>query len=390
MLMPSKEVQARLEKYQTIDGIEAEALKLEWKRERNRHNLATRAIAGVVLMGALIAGYAHDTQENKQKQADASVSVEVVAPALDEANNTNALVFTDGFRSNSGDKLAEYMSKAFQPVLDGQILSVDYNNAPLDSDEIAKQIIATATSENITSMTLVGYSAGGDIAMQVQEKIREDSHITIKAIILISTPNGVKTLRPARQDEIDFVEKIAWIPDVEYSSTVRFLGELASRADRYTTGTPVQMVQNLISSAEEVNEQITSNEFAEGWLMFDQMLTVETTDNETLIANMDKIPTDKTRPVIVYFGTAAPGYDYVVDSKESSEGIGGYADKAHVPFLSYEVPGAIHSRVDLANDQYVEIAAKAKDAILASIAAQEAEASLHRVTSIVPPTTSLK
>lgn len=123
--------------------------------------------------------------------------------------------------------------------------------------------------------------------------------------------------------------------------------------------------------------------------MFDQMLAIENANLKARVETIAKLPDDVARPTIVYLGTAEPGYDPIVDDKQSSDNIQIYAQKAGVPFLSYEVPGAIHSRPDV-NEGYIKTLAGAKVDILSSIDAAASEASLHRVTSMTPAVQSPK
>jgi pimeloyl-ACP methyl ester carboxylesterase len=389
MYRPSPEFQKKLDKQHTLDPLEVKATKLEWNRLKRRRNLAAYAMASTAFFGFTVGHYIQDAEENKAIQAEASISVQVKGQALDTANNDNALVFIDGFRSYNADTLTENMSRAVQPVIDGQAWSVGYNNAPLVPKDIAKNIIDLANGEGVHSVALVGYSAGGDISMQVQEDIRNDSNLEVKAIVLTSTPDGAKALRPASQDSINLVEKLAWIPEIQYSSYLRFMGELAFRADRYNAGTPIENALNFITTWNEVDDDFKNSKVAGTWLMFDQMLAIQNSDLKARFDELKKLPPQEVRPTVVYLGTAKPGHDYMVDSRQSSDNIKKYATaepgskEVSIPFFSYDVKGAIHTRIDIANDEYIKTLAGAKQAIQASIAKQESIASLHRVTSMI-------
>lgn len=384
MLMPSPEIQKRLDTYQTYDAVEAKAIKLEWKRAKRRHNALLRTFAGFALMSTGVSAYMHDVQDNQEIQAQASITVQYEGPALNKANDHKGLVFIDGFGTDSADTITKYTGAAVQPVIDGQLLSVGYNNAPLETEDIAKQIIATAEARNLDTISLVGHSAGGDVAMQVQEEIRKESNLTIEAIVLVSTPDGVKTLRPARQDEIDLIQQVDWIPGVQYSSPIRFIGEMALRSGNYTQGNFIENKDAFFATANTVQTNLDNNKLPGMWLMFDQMLAIENTNLKDRITQLGKTPKDTVRPTIVYLGVGSPGYDPIVDNKKSSDAIAEYAQKAGVPFLSYDVPGADHMRPDI-NAGYIKTLAEAKVDIQSSIAAQEEYASLHRITSMVPP-----
>ncbi|RWZ78592.1 MAG: hypothetical protein EOT05_02475 [Candidatus Microsaccharimonas sossegonensis] len=384
MLLPSPEIQKRLENYQTYDPIEAKAVKLEWKRAKRRHNALLRTFAGVALIGAGISTYAHDVRDNQEIQAKASITVEYKGPALDKANNKKGLVFIDGFGSDNADNITKYTGAAVQPVIDGQLLSVGYNNAPLETKDIAKQIIATAKARKLDTISLVGYSAGGNVAMQVQERIRQASNLSIEAIVLISTPDGITSLRPARQNEIDIVQQVDWIPGVEYSSPFRFIGEMALRSSNYTKGTFLENKDAFFQTAATVQTNLDNNKLPGMWLMFDQMVAIENANLKDRITNMSTIPKDKMRPTIVYLSIASPGYDPIVNDKKSSNAVAAYAKKANVPFLSYDVTNADHMRPDL-NAGYIKVMDRAKPEIQSSIAAQKRDVFRHRTASSLLP-----
>ena len=379
MLRRTPEFQKRLD-LQAADSLEGRALRIE-QRRFDRHRYLHRALATAAILGVGLSSYASDVRANQEMQAGASIAIRTEGSALDENNSDQALILIDGFNAIDASFLTQQMGKVVQPVIDGQLWSVGYNNAFLEKDEIAKQIIEKVHASGVNEVAIVGYSAGGDIAMQVQEYIHEHSNVVITSDILISVPDGAKALRPARQDEIDLVEKFAWIPGIQYSTLLRFIGEMAFRADRYNTGTIIENAQNFMTTAGQVNDSLCNNKLPGAWLMFDQVLAIEHADLKQRIDTIGKLPKDRVRPTIAYFGTAKPGYDYMVDDKKSAKGIGSYAHKAGVPFLNFSVPGAVHSRPDIANDAYIKTFATAKTAIQASLASEASRASLHRITS---------
>lgn len=77
---------------------------------------------------------------------------------------------------------------------------------------------------------------------------------------------------------------------------------------------------------------------------------------------------EKQMPVVLYFGTGSPGYDYIVDDKESSESIGEYADESDLSYTVYEVPGAIYSQYYKTIDEYMQMFTEASDTTESKIA----------------------
>jgi pimeloyl-ACP methyl ester carboxylesterase len=388
MLMRSPEIQKRLETYQTTDKIEAKAIELEWRRAKRRRKWFRSTVASLALLGAGTSAYVNDVRANQDIQAKASITVQYEGAALNKVNDHKGLVFIDGFGTDNADTITKYIGAAVPPVIDGQLLSVGYNNAPLETTDIAKKLIATAEARGIDTLSFVGHSVGGDIAMLVQEEIRKESNLTIEAMILLSTPDGVKALRPARQNEIDLVQRVAWIPGIQYSSPLRDIGEIALRSDNYTHGDFWQNVSDFFATKNQVEMNLDNNKLPGMWLMFDQLLAIENSNLKDRINTMAKIPKDEVHPTIIYLGTASPGYDPIVDDKKTSKDLASYAKAADIPYLHYDVPGADHMRPDI-NAGYIETLAGAKKAIQSSIAEQQAIADLHRAPSTYGPFASL-
>ena len=388
MLMPSPEIEKRLQKYETIDAIEARATKLEQRRTLHRRNNILRIFAGIAIIGTGASIYANDIYANKEIRSNAVMNVEENGLALDPANNDNAIVYTDGFNTKNADLLAHYMSRTIQPVIDGRTWSVDYNDAPLEPEKIADEIIEQAAESEtedgvkVTSLTFYGMSAGGDISMQVQQEVREKSSLTVNAIVLAFTPDGVKTLQQARQNEIAFVEGFAGSSDIKYSSIFRYLGEMSIRSDRFLNdGNVIDNFNNFWRTSNEVSESLTNHELPGTWLLFDQQLAIQQSDLKSRIKDMQDIPASEVAPIII--DLRAPG-DYMVDNEKAVKNLTEYTQEFNVPFFTYDVEGAQHSRVDVANDQFIKVFADAKSTIQTALAVQEYEASLHRITSYVP------
>lgn len=386
MLLPSPEIQKRLDTYQTIDKMEANILKQEWNRQKRRRNFILRTFAGLAILGAGVTAYNQDVAHNQQIQAEASIDVLVRGQALDPANSNKGIFFIDGFGTSDANKLAEYMAPAVQPVFDGQILSVDLNNATLSTEQTADKIIEAAKEQGITSLAAVGYSAGGNISVEVQQEIRDRSNLPICLSILVSTPDGVAALRPARQAEIALIESVAWIPGIEHSTPLRFLGEMALRADRYNDGKDIfENVGNFFETAGTLTDEMNSNALASTQLLFSQELAIEKSD---LKAQYEKSGTTSNKIVdttTVYLGTTknkdGRGHDYIVNNELSSENIGTYNELAGLPFFTYDIPGAVHSRIEVANDQYIKILGNAAPELQASMKAQDSITQLYRIPS---------
>lgn len=336
--------------------------------------------------GAHVAAYAADVRNNQELQASSIISVEEYGGSLNKANDDTALIFLDGYGSVSADVLTKYLSPAIQPIQDGRLWSVGYNDAPLRYEEIADQAIAKANSEGVTSVSLIGESGGGPIALDVADRIQQTSNISVNAIYLAFAPNGVAGLQPDHQDQLDMVKLVKDLPGVIYSTPVRFGLEMGFRTDDYTHGNLVDNFNNFWDTAYHVRESIAQKKLPGTWLMADQALQIETADIEGHIKHIGKAPSAETRPTIVYIKTK---YDPIVNDNKSSKEIGSYAHAAGIPYYQYTVPGAVHGQPAINSEAYVKTFEAAKAQIKASIDAQIARSSLHRVTSMIPPKQTL-
>jgi len=375
MLLPSPEIQKRLDKYQTIDKLEADAISFE----RRKYLLQKAALKTLTVLASLsipLSLYAADVNINRFAQAEAEIDVHVGAEALDPANNNKAIIFLDGFRSTSGDNLIKYRGDGLQAILDAQLWSVGYNNANLSPEVIAEKIIALAKEKGVTTIYLYGESAGGPIAMQVHADVAEDSDITIAADVLNSAPDGAGGLRQPRQDEIKLVETLSVIPGAKYSSLVRFIGEMAFRSDRYMDDDGLD-IWKAFATTGDVIEDIQGSDIAGTWLMFDQLMAIEDAKIRDRVIEMGLLSPEVQHPVIIYIGTSKPGYDYIVNDDLSADNIRVYADEAGITYIVIEVPGAVHSRPDIGVEAFNETLLEAEDEIHDAITAQEKLAALN-------------
>jgi len=388
MLQPSPEYQRSLDNgsvdpvemmpMSPLDPIETKASFLEFRRaDAIRRTMAT--VAGVAFIGANVGLYAADVHANQEIQASARVEVNILSQALDPINDDNALVSIDGFGMRDGEMLASSLGIGVRSILDGQIWQVNYNDASLEPLAIAEEIVETATEEGVDTISLVANSAGGGIAMQTQERIHEISDLTVEAVFLNASPDGVKTLRPARREEVALVEQYAWIPGVTYSTPLRAIGEIAFQADRYSSGDPATRFNNFVRTAEQVSDALHNNKLPGTWLMIDQMLAIENANIKTRVQNLNELPEETMRPTIIYLSAKK---DYMVNNELAVKNIESYTNKYGVPFLTYDIPGAIHSRPDLSKDEYVAVLASAKEDILESIDAQRALAKYNQTLKL--------
>ena len=357
-----------------LDPIETKAAFLEFRRaDVIRRAMATAA--GLAFIAANVGLYAADVHANQEIQASASIKIETMSEALDPINNDKAILLLNGLGTSDANELANSSGIALQSILDSQIWPVGMNNAHLDYDAIAESTVDKVNTEKVKTLYMIGYSTGGNIVMQVQERIRALSDVEIPLIVLDVMPDGIQTLQPARREEISLVEQFAWIPGATYSTPLRLIGETAFRADRYSSGDPIERFSNFIKTTNEVKRAISSAELPGTWLMFDQMLALQTSDIKGRFNNLNELPDDIMLPTIVHLSGKN---DYMVDNKQVGENLVDYTDPSHIPLFDFNMPGAIHTRPDLSTKTYFEVFATNADAIVESIDAQRALAKYNK------------
>jgi pimeloyl-ACP methyl ester carboxylesterase len=368
MLQPSPEIQKRLDTYQTISSREAAAVEHEWHHERIPQKFWRATIATAAIFGALTSGYINDIRANKLIQAASSVGLEFKGDAAEIENSHHANIFIDGFGKKNADILTHNLGEAIGSVTDGQQWSINFDDAPLRPNDIAQLIIETAHERGVDSVTLVGHSAGGNIAIQTVVDILQESDIAVPLIYFDLSPDGIEGLQDVQRQNLGALEWITqYVPDVEYSTPARAIGEFALRLEIDHTKNLIENIENIVETAAGANSRISNGSLPGGWLMLDQVRAITDTNIEAEFSTIAGMPKDIARPTVVYLSTVKPGYDPIVDVEKSSEEIGIAAINADLPFLSYDIAGALHTKLDAARAEYLSVLSNAKDPILNSI-----------------------
>lgn len=382
MLQRSPEYQARLD-----ESSEAHAIAHEQHRMNRRRKAYGAAVLGL-LLGAHVSAYATDVETNKQIQSDASVGVSLVGQPLNPEHSHSAIVMIDGFGSYDSTNLAHYMTPVIQqvPELDGNVYSVNYNNASIDTETMAKDVAETLHADDIDDVTMVGYSAGGNIMLGIEDQLIK-SDFNIKANIFESVPNGAERLQPTRQNEVDIVKVLKHIPGAQYSTPLRFIGEMAFRAGGYTVplngatfGENISIaahnVENFFDTAADVKKSLADKTLPGTWLMFDQVLAVENGNFKDHIDTLGKLPNTKVHPTLIYAGNPTDG---VVDNIGSASDLATIAATANLTDITFDIPGAEHGRPDLATDAYKAAFKEHATAIAQSIERETTVAQMNQM-----------
>lgn len=334
--------------------------------KRRSRKLFLKAIGAIAVATCLSS--AANINHNYEVAASNAATIDFRGEALEETNNDTAIVFVDGFGTNDADSLIQSVGKPIQEILDGQMWSVNYGNAPLNIDAITNGITDMSKEHNVDTIHFVGYSAGGNIALTTYESVQEKSDLQISSFTGISMPDGIEGLKPNKRNEgTQFAEMISTVPWLAYYDPVRFIGEMNNRQNQFThKDNPIETVAAFTDAAVDVYNHMNSAQAPGTWLLFDQWLAIENAHPEERITKIGQ-DNSQPKPVFSYFGTEKPGSDYMVDDDLSGKNICSYAENVDITCFKYDVPGAIHTRHDLTVEEYAATFNEAKDDIQAAL-----------------------
>ncbi len=361
---------------------DAEQREVDRGARRGRGVLAKLAIGMTIITG--MSGLHQDVMANKEIQATATPTVEVLAEPTTSEGARTGLVFVNGFGTIDADYLGESIGPAAQQMTDGYILSVGYENANLDEVATAEVVIETARTNGIDELMFFGYSGGFIMSTKVAAEIAEQRGPQVTSLTAIAAPDGLDTVRESQAAGVELLNIFRVFPDLAYSTPVRKLGEVAFRSDRYVEDGWVDLPA-LWRTWETVNDVVDSDKLPGTWLMLDQLALIENADIAGNLQTIVNASPYRVRPTVSYFATAQPGIDEVVKDREAAEAICGYALEAGIECYQFDVSGAVHNRVDLAGDGYSQAFLEARDLVQGSIARAEDDRKMAIGRLVLPP-----
>lgn len=349
---------------------------------RGRRVLAKLAIGMTLITG--MSGFHQDVMANKEIQATATPTIEILAEPTTPEGARTGLVFVHGFGTIDADYLGESIGPAAQQMTDGYILSVGYENANLDEVATAEVIIRTADNKGIEELMFFGYSGGFIMSTKVAAEIAEQRGPQIVGLTAIAAPDGLDTVRESQAAGVELLNIFRVFPDLAYSTPVRKLGELAFRSDRYIDDGWVDLPA-MWRTWETINDVVDRDKLPGTWLMLDQLALIENADIAGNFQTIMDASQYRLRPTVSYFATAQPGIDEVVKDREASEAICGYALDSGIECYQFDVSGAVHNRIDLGGEGYAQAFLEAQDFVQASIARAEDDRKMAVGRLVLPP-----
>ncbi|MBK0417702.1 alpha/beta hydrolase [Leucobacter sp. CSA1] len=325
---------------------------LERKARRRRRRLITVQTLLLVLI-TLVWAYQTDVRANLEKREAAEISVNVHGEPADPAHDSSAVVFFDGFGTYDADHLSDTLAAGYKEILDGETWSVSYGNAPLASERIGELILDLAHERGVTDLALVGYSMGGIIDLEVAAYLAGSPEVTVRNITLVSTPDGLDGLRPHQKKELEFAQTFARVPGAQYSTFLRFIGEVYFMRDRYSDGDLGTRASNFVEVLGIAKDYVGRPRLPGTWLLVDQAFAIANADLDGALRTIaEESRMVEPLPTVLYLGTAPPGRDYMVNDEVSSKRICRYAALYGISCEIRDVPGAVHTMPERTADAY--------------------------------------
>lgn len=200
--------------------------------KKAKHSVA-RKIAVTTLALTTVFGlneYMRDTHQNQANESKVKVTIQTI----EKVEGDSAIIVADGLNSLGGNYVATKIGPAVQQVDNGSLAPLTMGDAPPSSNEVANTVVDYTETEKISNVSLLGYSVGGDELLQAAPEIIEKSNAQVSTIFLGSTPAGIESLRPEKQQTISTLAQVlSYIPWSEDSTYVKQLVSFLFRANTF-------------------------------------------------------------------------------------------------------------------------------------------------------------
>lgn len=289
----------------------------QWARFGGLRRAVVRTAFALVPLVALFTQYwAWDVAPARERLALTQPQIHQVHDAAARADRDTAVVDLVGL----GNLDATDTATALPALSDiGQVWAVEYDNSGLDTAVVSDLILERAGWSGVESVTLVGHSMGGIVALEVAQHLYQETYLEVSGVILDCTPIDLHAVRAeSRTAGEELLRWIGWLPGARESRSMRMVVEIAARQDRFiepsarwyrridTTG--------LHAVIEEVlQDKILSTDAASNGLIESQFLAIVASG---AIDNLKALAADrdgKIRPAVVFLRPRHAPNDPVVD-----------------------------------------------------------------------------
>lgn len=350
---------------------------------KRRMRLPIKLAAAALTLQSLWAGYNIDTHINRLEAAESEPDIKVLSQEYVNPAEPSTTFYLAGFDTRNGDTFGEQVGVAIHQILPGVDASIDYGNAPLDAEEIAKRIISYAEEAGLSNISIAGNSLGGKVAAKVVEYIVLNSYLEVAAVITNATPADSDDLRPKTQNDLATMmgvfENLKGV-DAKHSTFARYALTLAQEHENFVnTNSGIFDPGAFWEVSGKTWERINENRVPGMWLTIDQALAITDIDLEEIMMNIGKQRGEKRMPVFVVMRTANPDDDTVVLVEQASKKICDSAAKAGIVCTIVQVQDAIHTSYRFNTQIFTDALAPVAEPIRSDMDQEALEFALSRL-----------
>lgn len=327
---------------------------VETLRPLRKHvRIGAAVLAACVALGSVLP---IDIAIGKANVESSSPIIHPIAEVLDQQSDNIPTIYMDGFARQNSTWQATKMQFVIQRSADGsEVDALEYSEKGISIDKIAQTIAEYLEPKGIKSVSLYGYSVGGEASLLVAGVLIHKYGIRVVKIYTDHTPADTKSIRPAQREAaaavlrtLEFFEGFGL--ELQYSSIARSI-----------------VNQNIPGDLTYINDVSSS-------LIIDQYSLGSTTDTGDAISNLKS--QDNPTPVVINVTSSDPESDKVIDLKRSDKIFQKETKEAKVPYVSLSVDGGPHGLPNLIIDSYKDVFSTSKSIIDEKV--EQAE-SLHRL-----------
>jgi len=315
------------------------------KRYRRNRLLASFALGASLFSGVHVGYYLNDVRANMAETEEAKPTIRIMSDTPEESDSHKATIFYHGFNMYGASDLVEWLGEGAKQAYDGEQWSIQYNNAPLDAQEIADAVNEKIKERGITSVDVVTYSMGDVPGIENAVNTINTSWVDVESVTVMSGPMDYDGLTDKTKDELAIAKSFAWIPWVEYSTPFRYLAEMYFYKD--------SIERDPLETIEGINTRFSYGNYTTNAFLASQINSISDSDIGSDIQSID--PT-KFQPVINYI-KINDGKDTVVDNDYSADKLCESAEKIDLTCNIFEV-NSTHGNYWNTVDEYNKVFAQ--------------------------------
>lgn len=320
---------------------------------RKYSRIGAAALTAVIALSSVLPV---DIAIGKANVENSSPIIHPITEALDQQLNNIPTFYMDGFARQDSTWQATKMQFVIQKNTDGsEVDALEYSEKGISIDKIAQKIAEYLEPRGLKSVSLYGYSVGGEASLLVAGVLIHKYGIRVVKIYTDHTPADTKSIRPVQRETaaavlrtLEFFEGFGL--ELQYSSIARSI-----------------VNQNIPGDLTYINDVSSS-------LIIDQYSLGSTTDTGDAISNLKSH--GNPTPVVINVTSSDPNSDKIIDLKRSDEIFRKETKEADIPYVSLEVDGGPHGLPNLIINSYKDVFLANKSVIDEKV--EQAE-SLHRL-----------